>query len=81
MAPHGPTNPSGLDYKSMKQFINEEACRATMEINGGHLRQYGPGHSDGWGGPPAFNQSGPYGQPQLLSGPILCFTRKFDLKK
>lgn len=41
---HGPTNPSGLDYKSMKQFINEEACRATMEINGGHLRQYGPGH-------------------------------------
>lgn len=64
----------------MKQFINEEACRATMEINGDHLRQYGPGHSDGWGGP-AFNQIGPCGQPQLLYGPISGFTRKFDLKK
>lgn len=44
----GPTNPpSGLDYKSMEEFINEGACRATMESNRGHLRQYGPGHSDG----------------------------------
>lgn len=44
----GPTiPPSGLDYKSMEEFINEEACRGTMEGNRSCLRQYGPGRSDG----------------------------------
>lgn len=45
--------PSGLDYKSMEEFIKEEACWGTMESNRSCLRQYGPGRSDGQCSPPA----------------------------
>lgn len=71
--------PSGLDYKSMEEFINEEACQGTMEGNRSCLRQYGPGRSDGQCGPPAFCQSGLCGQPQLLRGPISDFATEYDL--